>query len=87
MSLARLARRLPAAAAFAGLVALRRQRGMSQLEIAELIGVDRVAISRTENGHVSPRLSMLLRYAAAVGAHVGVMPDRYAGFGDRAVAS
>jgi transcriptional regulator with XRE-family HTH domain len=70
-----------------GLAALRRERGLSQQEIAELIGVDRVTISRVENGHVSPRLSLLIGYARIVGARVVVMPTDGVVVASRALAS
>lgn len=45
---------------------LRRQRLLSQAELARLSGVGEVTINRIERGHVEPRLSTLRRLAIAL---------------------
>lgn len=41
--------------------------GLTQEEVANLIGLDRPSVVRIEAGQVDPRLSTLLRLGAAVG--------------------
>ena len=53
------------------LVELRLNRGISQGEIAECIGINRTAVSCFEHHRRDPRLITLLRYADAVGAEIG----------------
>ena len=54
-------------AAVAGKVAERRQaRGLSQRELAELVGTTQSAIARLERGGRPPRIDTLLRIADAL---------------------
>jgi transcriptional regulator with XRE-family HTH domain len=54
-------------AAIAGKVAERRQQqGMSQRELAELVGTTQSAIARLERGGRPPRIDTLLRIADAL---------------------
>ena len=48
------------------LMALRGERGFSQARLAELAGVDRKTINRTENGHFSPSLDTLTRLSVVL---------------------
>lgn len=52
--------------------ALREKKGLSQRELAELVGTTQSAIARLESGHISPTLPTLDRIAAALGAEVTV---------------
>jgi predicted transcriptional regulator len=49
------------------LVAARKERGMSQTEIAAQMGTSQSAVARLERGDVDARLSTVDRYAAALG--------------------
>jgi predicted transcriptional regulator len=49
------------------LVAARKERGMSQTEIAAQMGTSQSAVARLERGDVDARLSTVERYAAALG--------------------
>jgi transcriptional regulator with XRE-family HTH domain len=46
----------------------REQRGLSAVQCAAALGVGETSIYRIESGRVEPRASLLLRYAALVGA-------------------
>lgn len=48
------------------LVRARRERGLSQTEIAARMGTSQSAVARLERGDLDVRLSTLERYAAAV---------------------
>jgi transcriptional regulator with XRE-family HTH domain len=52
------------------LVAVRKERGLSQTEIAAQMGTSQSAVARLERGDVDVRLSTLERYAAALGQRV-----------------
>ena len=52
------------------LVALRRDLGVSQQDIAGEMGTTQSAVSKLERAGSDPRISTLQRYAAAVGARV-----------------
>jgi transcriptional regulator with XRE-family HTH domain len=52
------------------LVAARKERGLSQTEIAAQMGTSQSAVARLERGDVDVRLSTLERYAAAFGQTV-----------------
>lgn len=52
--------------------ALREKKGLSQRELAELVGTTQSAIARLEGGRISPSLPTLDRIAAALGAEVTV---------------
>jgi len=61
---------------------LRTMRGLTQQELAELVGTKQPSIARLENGKSLPNLSFLKRVAAALGAHVKIAIEPDAGSGD-----
>jgi predicted transcriptional regulator len=52
--------------------ALREKKGLSQRQLAELVGTTQSAIARLEGGHISPSLPTLDRIATALGAEVTI---------------
>ena len=52
--------------------ALRTRRGLSQRELAELVGTTQSAIARLESGVISPSLPTLDRIANALGVELQV---------------
>lgn len=56
------------------LVQVRRHHGLSTTEVARRMNVTQASISNFENGHNSPTLAKLLRYAQAVGAEIRIGP-------------
>ncbi len=56
----------------ATLVGIRKDRGLTQKEVARLMETTQSAVSDLERGGVDPHLSTLQRYARAVGAQVRV---------------
>ncbi|ARN72845.1 helix-turn-helix domain-containing protein [Oceanicoccus sagamiensis] len=56
------------------MIALRKQAGVTQAEMAELMGTRKSNISRLESLHseISPRLSTIESYAAALGYTVTI---------------
>jgi predicted transcriptional regulator len=52
--------------------ALRERKGLSQRQLAELVGTTQSAIARLEGGRISPSLPTLDRIAAALGAEVKI---------------
>jgi DNA-binding XRE family transcriptional regulator len=52
--------------------ALREKKGLSQRQLAELVGTTQSAIARLEAGNVSPSLPTLDKIAAALGAEVSL---------------
>lgn len=56
----------------ADLVAMRHAAGLSQHEVAERMGTSQPAVARLEAGQVDARVSTVQRYAAAVGARLGL---------------
>jgi predicted transcriptional regulator len=50
------------------LSALRRQKGLSQMEVAARMGTSQSAVARFEAGDLDVRLSTVERYTTAVGA-------------------
>jgi DNA-binding XRE family transcriptional regulator len=52
------------------LIAMRRDAGLTQKQVADLIGVTQQAINKLERYDSDPKLSTLRRYANAVGALV-----------------
>ena len=52
------------------LVTTRKERGLSQTEIAAQMGTSQSAVARLERGDVDVRLSTVERYAAALGQTV-----------------
>ena len=58
---------------FARLVKLERERrGLSQAELAALVGMQQPAIARLERGRAEPRFAALRKIAAAMGQRVEV---------------
>jgi len=53
------------------LAALRRERGLSQTEVAARMGTSQSALARLESGQSDLRLSTLARYAAAMDTDIG----------------
>jgi len=51
---------------------LRIQRGLSQAQLAELVGTQQPSIARLENGSRFPSLSFLHKLAAALNARIEV---------------
>jgi transcriptional regulator with XRE-family HTH domain len=51
---------------------LRILRGLTQEQLAELVGTKQSSIARLERGRTSPNLSFLRKVAAALGARVEV---------------
>lgn len=62
----------------AALVRVRREGGLTQADVAEMLGVSQQAVNKLERYDADPRLSTLERYANAVGAlvHHRVEVDR-----------
>ena len=54
----------------ATLVSLREKSGLSQTEVAEMLGVSQQAVSKFEQMEADPRLSTIRRYAIAIDALV-----------------
>lgn len=52
------------------LIALRREAGLTQKEVAEFMGCSQQAVHKLERYDADPKLSTLRRYANAVGAMV-----------------
>jgi ribosome-binding protein aMBF1 (putative translation factor) len=52
--------------------ALREARGLSQRDLAELVGTTQSAIARLEGGHVSPTLATLDRIAEALNVELSL---------------
>ena len=61
------------------LAALRRERGMSQTEVAARMGTSQSALARLESGQVDARLSTLARYAAAMDTDLAFVVRRRTG--------
>ena len=61
------------------LAALREERGISQSQLAKLLGVSQPAIAKIESGKVKNlTLKTLVRYATALGGEVKITIDRVA---------
>ena len=54
------------------LIELRNQLGISQKELAELVGTKQSAISRLESGSYNPSIEFLGRVAHALGGHLEI---------------
>ena len=54
----------------AKLIRLRKERGLSQTELARLTGIPRSYVSRMENDHLTPGPRIVSRLAAAVGVPI-----------------
>lgn len=59
------------------LISYRKNRGLSQKDVAFRMGVTQAAVSQFENHDANPTLSTIRRYAAAVGVRIqhAVMDD------------
>lgn len=56
------------------LAALHQARGLTQKQVAELLGTQQQAIARLEDpAYTGHSLSMVRKYVAALGAHLGVI--------------
>lgn len=55
--------------------AVRRDRGYTQEQLAEMVGIDPVTLSRWERGHQSLALGTLARVAEAIGVGIGDLLD------------
>ncbi|MCO4256477.1 helix-turn-helix transcriptional regulator [Pseudarthrobacter cellobiosi] len=54
------------------LLQLRKRKGMTQQDIADIIGITRTAVTAFERYDSDPKLSTLVRYAMAVGARLNI---------------
>lgn len=63
-------------ALMSALIEARRSAGLSQRDVAEILGIKQPTVARFERHDSDPHLSTVRRYALAVGAHVRheVMP-------------
>ena len=52
------------------LIALRERKGLTQLQLADRMGISQSGVARIEGGDRDPRLSTLRRYALALGAMI-----------------
>ena len=68
-----------------GLVELRGQRGLSQADVAELLGVTQQAVSKFEQMDADPKLSTVRKYALAVGAQFSIAVIPHDGSNSRSV--
>jgi DNA-binding XRE family transcriptional regulator len=60
-----------------GLIALRRERGLSQRALADLVGVKQPVIARIESGKArNLELKTVVRIAAALGARVKILLEK-----------
>jgi predicted transcriptional regulator len=51
---------------------LRLQRGLTQAELAELVGTHQSSIARLESGRVAPRISFLQKVVDALGGEMEI---------------
>ncbi len=58
----------------ARLTAARRRSGLTQLELAERLGMSLSTIQRVEAGRTDPKLLLLVHWAAAVGLRLHLTP-------------
>lgn len=54
---------------------MRKKRGLSQEELANIVGVDSTAVSHWENGFARPGIARLLTVASALGISVEELID------------
>ena len=59
----------------AGIIAQRRRRGLTQGELAEMVGVKQQAIARMERGGSTPNVTTLIKVARALGLSVKLVPE------------
>lgn len=57
------------------LATMRKRQGLSQAEVAELLGVDRSYVAKLERGHSSPLLDLLLHALVDLGGTLTVEFD------------
>lgn len=57
------------------LVALRKRAGLSQAELARVLGTQQSAISEIESQLVSPTLATLAKYAGQFGMEITITPE------------
>jgi DNA-binding XRE family transcriptional regulator len=55
--------------------ALRKERGMTQAQLAEASGIDQAEISRIERGRGNPLAATIAAVLTPLGAHLGVVRD------------
>ena len=65
----------PTSALGAAIRRIRRERGLSQLELAEKLGMTDNAVSQFERGVTMPGVNTLTELAAALGVSYGVLFD------------
>jgi len=49
---------------------IRKQKGLTQMELAELVGVNRFHISKIERGKRSPSVKLLVKIANVLGVPI-----------------
>lgn len=54
------------------LITIRNQLGLSQKELAEMVGTKQSAISRLESGNYNPSIELLGKVAHALGGHLEI---------------
>lgn len=59
--------------------ALRKERGLTQKQLAAASGIDQAEISRIERGRSNPMASTIAALLAPLGAHLGVVRDEDSG--------
>lgn len=70
------------------LIALREERGLTQVELAERVGVTQPTIAKLEGGGTRDvKLSTLVRVAAALGARIRITFEKNAGRAKRRKAA
>lgn len=57
------------------LATMRTRRGLSQAQVAELLGVDRSYVAKIERGHSSPLLDLMLHALVDLGGTLTVEFD------------
>ncbi|AVM76071.1 helix-turn-helix protein [Magnetospirillum gryphiswaldense MSR-1] len=62
-----------------GLIAARKARGLTQIDVAQAMGTDQSQISKFERGERRLDILDYVRYAAAVGERPGPLLDRLMG--------
>lgn len=51
---------------------LRQQRGLTQADVADIIGVHATWVRHLERGSTDPGMTRVLRYCDAIGAHIHI---------------
>ena len=60
------------------LATMRKHRGLSQVAVAELLGIDRTYVAKLEGGHSSPLVDLLLDALRELGGTLTVEFDEHA---------